>query len=123
MESGAISGRILTLTLDKLAELACEAGLEARLVQDRESEESDEVRDGPFTDEDFLSLPERHWALRVWNVEKYAPVLAVLLESFRFIPDWRFVARLSVVVLTGRCTESGIRCGFGWERIYAAAAA
>lgn len=42
-----------------------------------------------FTDDDFLKLPDRHWALWVSDVEKHAPDLAALLEPFRFIADWR----------------------------------
>lgn len=77
------------LTPEELAGLACTEGVEARLVQEQEGEESDRVRHGPFTDEDFLSLPESHWTLWVRDVEKHAPVLTALLEPFRFIPDWR----------------------------------
>lgn len=77
------------LTPEELAGLACAEGVEAWLAQDREGEEVDPVRHGPFTDEDFLSLPESHWTLWVRDVEKHAPNLAALLEPFRFIPDWR----------------------------------
>ncbi len=56
---------------------------------ERDGAESDEVRAGPFTDDDFLNLPDTHWTLLVRDVEKQAPDLAMLLEPFRFIPDWR----------------------------------
>ncbi len=77
------------LTPEELAGLACEEGVEARLVLERDGAESDEVRAGPFTDDDFLNLPDTGWTLRVADVEKHAPDLAALLEPFRFIPDWR----------------------------------
>ncbi|MBK8534150.1 MAG: cupin domain-containing protein [Candidatus Competibacteraceae bacterium] len=77
------------LTPEELAGLACTEGVEAWLAQEWEGEESDPVRHGPFTDHDFLSLPESHWTLWVRDVEKHAPNLTALLEPFRFIPDWR----------------------------------
>ena len=48
-----------------------------------------ELRRGPFTEEDFLELPETHWTLLVSDVEKQAPDMAALIEPFRFVPDWR----------------------------------
>ncbi|MFZ1640211.1 MAG: cupin domain-containing protein [Candidatus Contendobacter sp.] len=77
------------LTPEELAGLACEEGVDARLALERDGAESDEVRAGPFTDDDFLNLPDTHWTLLVRDVEKQAPDLAMLLEPFRFIPDWR----------------------------------
>ncbi len=77
------------LTPEELAGLACEAGVKSRLVLAGEGEESEVVRHGPFTDDDFLNLPDAGWTLRVTDVEKHAPDLVVLLEPFRFIPDWR----------------------------------
>ena len=77
------------LTPEELAGLACEEGVEARLALENEGEESERVRHGPFTDDDFLKLPDSHWALWVPDAEKHAPDLAALLEPFRFIPDWR----------------------------------
>lgn len=77
------------LTAEELAGLACEEGVESRLVLAGEDEESEAARQGPFTDDDFLNLPDAGWTLRVADVEKHAPDLATLLEPFRFIPDWR----------------------------------
>jgi 50S ribosomal protein L16 3-hydroxylase len=86
---GAWPGFRDPLTPEELAGLACEEGVESRLILAGEGEESEVVRQGPFTDDDFLNLPEMGWTLRVEDVEKYAPDLAALLEPFRFIPDWR----------------------------------
>ena len=86
---GAWPGFRDPLTPEELAGLACEEGVESRLVWEGEDEESDEARVGPFADEDFLNLPDAGWTLRVADVEKYTPDLMALLEPFRFIPDWR----------------------------------
>ena len=77
------------LTPEELAGLACEEGVKSWLTLEQDGEEPAETRHGPFTDADFLSLPDAGWTLRVADVEKHAPDLAALLEPFRFIPDWR----------------------------------
>jgi len=74
---------------EELAGLACEEGVEARLVLERDGTHPWELRHSPFTDQDFLTLPETHWTLLVQDAEKHAPDLAAIIEPFRFIPDWR----------------------------------
>ena len=59
------------------------------LTLEQDGEEPAATSHGPFTDADFLSLPDAGWTLRVADIEKLAPDLATLLEPFRFIPDWR----------------------------------
>ena len=86
---GAWPGFRDPLTPEELAGLACEEGVESWLVLAGEGEESEAARQGPFTDDDFLNLPEMGWTLRVADVEKHAPDLVALLDPFRFIPDWR----------------------------------
>ncbi len=78
---------------EELAGLACEAGIESRLII-RDPAEADlkkqwTVRHGPFTEEDFSALPDKNWTLLVQDVDKWLPPAAALLQSFRFIPDWR----------------------------------
>lgn len=86
---GAWPGFQDPLTPEELAGLACEEEVESRLVLERGGEKPWQVRHGPFTDEDFLKLPDSHWTLLVQDVEKHVVSLATLLEPFRFIPDWR----------------------------------
>lgn len=86
---GAWPGFVNPLSPEELAGLACEEGVEARLVLERDGAAPWELRHGPFSEADFLSLPDSHWTLLVQDVEKHAPDLAALLEPFRFIPDWR----------------------------------
>ena len=48
-----------------------------------------EVRQGPFSEAKFASLPETHWSLLVQDVDKHVPEAGRLLEAFRFLPSWR----------------------------------
>ncbi|NJM12309.1 MAG: cupin domain-containing protein [Synechococcaceae cyanobacterium SM1_2_3] len=77
------------LTPEELAGLACEEGVEAQLVLEQEDADSEQSRHGPFTDDDFINLPDSHWSLWVRDIEKHAPDLLEWLEPFRFVPDWR----------------------------------
>ena len=86
---GAWPGFRDPFTPEELAGLACEEGVKSWLMLEQDGEEPAATRHGPFTDADFLSLPDTGWTLRVADVEKHAPDLATLLEPFRFIPDWR----------------------------------
>jgi 50S ribosomal protein L16 3-hydroxylase len=77
------------LSPEELAGLACEEPVEARLVMERGGAKPWALRYGPFSEADFLRLPESHWTLLVQDAEKHLPELYALLEPFRFIPDWR----------------------------------
>ncbi len=74
---------------DELAGLACEAGVEARLVEERGPQGPWQVSHGPFDETTFARLPERDWTLLVQAVDHYVPQVAELLESFAFLPRWR----------------------------------
>lgn len=74
---------------EELAGLACEEGVHARLVLERDGECPWEVRYGPFEERDFTALPATHYSLLVSECEKWIPELADLLDQFRFVPDWR----------------------------------
>lgn len=75
------------LSPDELAGLACEDGVEARLIeQDRDALQAE---DGPFPEERFGKLGKRPFALLVQAVDHHVPEVADLLEAFRFIPSWR----------------------------------
>jgi len=72
---------------DELAGLACEPGVEARLVTcaggDRAAEH------GPFDPGRFAALEQDRWTLLVQAVDHHVPEVAALIEPFRFIPNWR----------------------------------
>jgi 50S ribosomal protein L16 3-hydroxylase len=74
---------------DELAGMACEEGVESRMVLERDGASPWEARFGPFEESIFSQLPESHWTLLVQDVDKHLPEVAQLLEHFRFIPDWR----------------------------------
>ncbi|MEO5586152.1 MAG: cupin domain-containing protein [Novosphingobium sp.] len=72
---------------DELAGLACEDTVEARmLVQD---DGGVQAEDGPFPAARFGTPEKRPWTLLVQAVDQHVPEVAALLESFRFIPNWR----------------------------------
>jgi len=77
------------LTPEELAGLACEEDVNARLVLETAGSKPWEVRHGPFSEEDFMALPEEGYSLLVTDCEKAIPELMGIVEKFRFIPDWR----------------------------------
>jgi 50S ribosomal protein L16 3-hydroxylase len=74
---------------DELAGLACEEGIEARLVEEDGPDGPWQVSHGPFDEAVFSELPERNWTLLVQAVDHYVPEVAELLEHFDFLPRWR----------------------------------
>ena len=72
---------------EELAGLACEDSVNARLVQG--FGQHWRVRHGPFQASDFTTLPDTRWTVLVPNIEKHLPEFRLILEPFRFIPDWR----------------------------------
>ncbi|MFE8071616.1 cupin domain-containing protein [Marinobacteraceae bacterium S3BR75-40.1] len=73
----------------ELAGLACEEGVESRIVLEEEDGKPWQLHHGPFTEEQFLNTPATHWTLLVQGLDYWVPEVADLLESFRFIPNWR----------------------------------
>lgn len=72
---------------DELAGLACDDGVESRLIV--QSGESWALEHGPFSEDHFGGLGAAPWTLLVQAVDHYAPDVAGLLAPFRFIPNWR----------------------------------
>ena len=75
------------LTPEELAGLACETEIESRLVHTRGKQYR--MRNGPFSESDFTSLPARNWTLLVQSVDQWLPSAKALLHSVPFIPSWR----------------------------------
>lgn len=86
---GAIPDFTNPFSPEELAGLACEEGVESRLVLERDGPTPWHLRHGPFTESDFTSLPASHWSLLVQGVNKYLPAAADLLDRFDFVPGWR----------------------------------
>ena len=72
---------------DELAGLACEKGVESRLVVRQGGEW--QVENGPIPAARFGELGADPWTLLVQAVDHHVPQVAALIEPFRFIPDWR----------------------------------
>jgi 50S ribosomal protein L16 3-hydroxylase len=73
----------------KLAGLACEEGAESRFITVSPTQDYWELKQGPFTEEFFLGLPETHYSLLVQAVDQWVDDVAVMLADFDFIPGWR----------------------------------
>jgi 50S ribosomal protein L16 3-hydroxylase len=72
---------------DEFAGLACEEGVESRLIV--QARDAWKVEHGPFAETRFSKLGEKPWTLLVQAVDQYVPQVAALIEPFRFIPNWR----------------------------------
>lgn len=72
---------------DDLAGLACEDGVEARLIV--QSRGGFKVEHGPFDETRFGKLGQWPWTLLVQAVDHLVPDVAALIEPFRYIPNWR----------------------------------
>lgn len=77
------------VTPEELAGLACEEGVHSRMVLENCGSKPWELRYGPFSEEDFSTLPAEGWSILVSDVEKALPEIMAIVEPFRFIPDWR----------------------------------
>ncbi|MCK4744131.1 MAG: cupin domain-containing protein [Sulfuriflexus sp.] len=73
---------------EELAGLACEDEIAARIIFDNGNNDW-QVRQNPFTEEDFTSLPATHWTVLVQDLNKHISELDLLLEAFSFLPAWR----------------------------------
>ncbi|CAN8061841.1 unnamed protein product [Agarophyton chilense] len=80
-----------SLSPDELAGLSCD--LPSRIIRGRgdgETEGPYTLEHGPFTPDHFATLPEMDWTLLVDQVNHSVPKVADLLDSFSFLPNWRF---------------------------------
>ncbi len=65
-----------------------EMDVPARIIIERNKGDW-EVKYPPFSDADFLALPETHWTLLINDIERYFPELQSFIEAFRHLPAWR----------------------------------
>ena len=72
-----------------LAGLSCEENVNSRIVIEKAGEHPWQAIYGPMDESIFASMPKTHWTLLVNDVEKHIPELAWIVDSFRFIPEWR----------------------------------
>lgn len=72
---------------DELAGLACEEGIEARLI--KQKRKTWHAEHGPFPESRFDRPDKDPWTLLVQAVDHDVPAVAALIEPFRFVPNWR----------------------------------
>jgi len=72
---------------DELAGLACEEGMESRLVTQKRG--TWKLEEGPFAESRFGALGKTPWTLLVQAVDHAVPDVAALIAPFRFVPNWR----------------------------------
>ncbi|MBX3186211.1 MAG: cupin domain-containing protein [Labilithrix sp.] len=77
------------LTPEELAGLACEEGVESRIVRERGGARPWEVTWGPHPEARFRAMPKRGWTVLVQECNRHVPPLAHLLDRFSFIPNVR----------------------------------
>ena len=74
---------------EDLAGLACEEAALARIVLHQRRGDRWELRNGPFEETLFPTLPRKDWTLLVQDVDKWDMDMRGLLAHFRFLPAWR----------------------------------
>ncbi len=85
---GALTDFNPPISAEELAGLACEEEVESRIVIEKDGLHPWELRGGPFTEDQFTTLPESHWTLLLQEANKHIPALSILLDQFDFIPSW-----------------------------------
>lgn len=84
---GAVPDYTPPLDANELAGLACEAGIEARLITRRGQRYT--LENGPFQEERFAQLGKRNWTLLVQDLDQHVPAVGALLSNLDFLPSWR----------------------------------
>ena len=74
---------------DDLAGLACEELALARITIHEPKYDRWTLRNGPFAESGFATLPKTCWTLLVQDVDKWDADVAALLATFDFLPKWR----------------------------------
>ncbi|KAJ1617755.1 cupin superfamily protein-domain-containing protein [Pavlovales sp. CCMP2436] len=95
------------ITPDELAGIACEEGVEARIICEQGLADGPPwaLVHGPFGEEDFSKLPEDGWTLLVNEVNLVVPDVANLIQRrFADVPNWR----ADDVMVSYACKNGGI---------------
>jgi 50S ribosomal protein L16 3-hydroxylase len=87
---GAFSVTKEFIDADSLAGLSIEDEIESRIVKRDVTTNQWSTLHGPFDEHSFNDLPDSDWTLLVQSVDSWYPQAQELLNSFRFIPRWRF---------------------------------
>ncbi|QYR52119.1 cupin domain-containing protein [Lysobacter soyae] len=77
------------ISAEDLAGLACEDSALSRIVSRNPTNDTWQVRNGPFLEDEFPNLPRKDWTLLVQDVDKWDADVRALLYAFEFLPRWR----------------------------------
>jgi 50S ribosomal protein L16 3-hydroxylase len=78
------------VSANDLAGFSLEKEFESRIVKGSYSDQRWTVKNGPFTNELYSSLPDNDWTLLVQGVDRHVHEISDLVSHFDFIPRWRF---------------------------------
>ena len=90
----AFPGFVSPIQPEDLAGLACEDAALSRIVAHERGDGAGGadrwlLRNGPFPEDLFPTLPHHDWTLLVQDVDKWDADVAQVLEAFDFLPRWR----------------------------------
>jgi 50S ribosomal protein L16 3-hydroxylase len=74
---------------EELAGLSLEHFIESRLLIGNSRFDQWQLEHGPFKEERFSTLGKQHWTLLVQGVDQWVEDVSILLDQFRFTPNWR----------------------------------
>ncbi|CAH0990333.1 hypothetical protein SIN8267_00425 [Sinobacterium norvegicum] len=74
---------------EELAGLSLEDFIESRLLIGNSAFDHWQLEHGPFQEERFSQLDKKHWTLLVQGVDQWVEEVGILLDQFRFAPNWR----------------------------------
>ncbi|MFK7873870.1 MAG: cupin domain-containing protein [Oligoflexales bacterium] len=86
----ALNGFETVLSPDELAGLACEEGVDSRVITGDAEKNDWALKDGPFNELFFENFPKKSSTLLVQRVDSLVPEIADMRSLFSFIPAWRF---------------------------------
>lgn len=98
-----VPGFVDPLTPEELAGCALEDQVESRLITEFEPDRF-ELRNGPFVESDFTSLPTSHYTLLVQAMDQWFDEVAELRRRFDFVPSWR----VDDVMISYACEGGGV---------------
>ncbi len=108
----ALPGFTDFLSPEELAGLACEDGVESRLVFNDAIAWT--MKSGPFSEKDFTFLPDNNWTLLVQSVDHWLPEVKTLLGEVPFIPAWR----LDDVMVSYAARHGGVGPHFDYYDVF-----
>jgi 50S ribosomal protein L16 3-hydroxylase len=88
------------ITPEEMAGLSLEPEVESRLVL-QHGETDYELRQGPFEETTYETLPEQNWTLLVQGMDRLLPEMHDLLAHFDFLPRWRIDDIMASYATTG----------------------